>query len=104
MEPTAPLTGPAREYWDRHAPRLAAAGVLTESDRDAMTLLCQTWARVQVLDQVEPGPDNYREAIQYTNAVKQYERLAKQFGLLPRERKAAKMSVEPAAKKDEFGL
>lgn len=105
MNPTAKLSPNAQEFWDRHAERLTACGILTENDLDAFTLLAQTWARVQELAQaldIEPG--NFRAAIQYTNTVKQFERLAGQFGILPRVRRASKMKLEAAEQKDPFGL
>ncbi len=33
----------ARAEWQRVAPMLRRVGVLTEADRDALTLYCQTW-------------------------------------------------------------
>jgi phage terminase small subunit len=104
MEPTAPLTPTAREYWDRHARRLRRAGILTRSDLDSFTVLCQTWAKVQELQAIPAGADNYREMVQLSNMLKQYHAFAKQFGLMPRERRQSKMDVNPPQKKDEFGL
>jgi len=102
--PPFPLSATARDFWDRHNGRLRAAGVLTDADVESFLLLCQVWGKLQALDAVAPGPERYREMIQYTNLSKQYFTLARQFGLLPRERKAAKMETEPAKAKDEFGF
>lgn len=103
-EPNLPLTGEAREFWNRHYWRLKRARVLTKADPDSFALLCLVWGQLYALSGIQPGADAFREMIQFTNLTKQYQALAKQFGLLPRERKAAKMEVEAPAKKDEFGL
>lgn len=104
MEPTLPLSGAAKSFWGRHAKRLQKAKVLTDSDLDSFTVLCVTFGMIDRLKEVEPGADAYREMVQFCNLLKQYQALAKQFGLLPRERKQAKMSTEPEAEKDEFNL
>lgn len=105
MTPTVELNPEARAFWDRHAERLAAAGILTEHDVDAFTLLCQTWSRVQDLAAATANdPSDFRAAIQYTNVVKQFERLASQFGILPRVRRSAKMNLQPEPERDPFGL
>ena len=104
LAPTVPLCPTAQAFWDRHARRLRKAGVLTVSDLDSFTATCQTWAKVQELQRYETGADNFREMVQLNNLLKQYHAFAKQFGLLPRDRKAAKMDIAPPAKKDEFDL
>lgn len=104
MEPPVPLDGPARVYWDRHANRLKAAGTLTDADTESFALLCVTWGMLCRLQKVRPGAKRFRELIQFTNLQKQYQALAKQFGLLPRDRKASKMAAGPEPAKDEFGL
>lgn len=103
MQPPVPLSGPAREFWNRHAPRLTDAGVLTEADRETFAVLCLTWEKVLHLSQFEPGADRYREMVQLANMLKQYHSFAKQFGLMPRERKLAKMGQEKP-EEDEFGI
>ena len=56
-------------------------------------MLCLTWGKLQDLAGVRPGADTYREMIQLMNLLKQYQALAKQFHLLPRDRKAAKADL-----------
>jgi phage terminase small subunit len=102
--PPIPLSGEALAFWARHAGRLAAAGILTDADRESFAVLCLTWAKVLTLSAFEPGAGHYREMVQLTNLLKQYQALARQFGLLPRERRAAKMDAEPPPPRDEFGL
>ena len=96
------LEGEAKRYWQEHARPLTDAGILTERDVDSFALLCRVWGMLCELDS-GPGADNFRTMNQFVNLSKQYQSLAKQFGLLPRERKSAKMDIEPA-EKDEFGL
>lgn len=103
-EPPIALDYESRAFWNKHYRRLKRAGVLTSADVDSFAVLCMTFGKVQQLSGIAPGAANYREMIQLTNLLKQYQALAKQFALLPRERKQAKMEVTPPAKKDEFGL
>lgn len=86
------LKGEARKYWYSHAKRLADAGILTDADVESFALLCMTWGMIQEL-QAKPGAEHYREMTQYNNLIKQYLPLAKQFGMLPRDRKASKIDA-----------
>jgi hypothetical protein len=78
--------------------------VLTSSDANSFTILCYTYGMIAELSHIKPGADNYREMVQVGRLLKEYQSLAKQFGLLPRERKQSKMNTEPAPEKDEFDL
>jgi phage terminase small subunit len=98
MEPPIPLTGQALGFWTRHADRLADAGILSDRSLDSFVLLCQTWSMVQTLASFEPGSTNFREMVQFNQANKNYQALAKQFGLLPRDARASKMEPTSAAK------
>jgi hypothetical protein len=104
MEPPVPLTGHALSFWDRHAPRLEAAGILTAADAESFAVLCLTWDKLVALSAYPPGADSFREMVQLVNLKKQYHAYAKQFGLMPRERRAAKMDQDPPAQTDEFDL
>jgi phage terminase small subunit len=104
LRPTLPLTEAARGYWDRHARRLARLRILTPGDLDSFTLLCVTWGMLSTLSDTQPGADQFREMVQLANLQKQYLALARQFGLVPRERRAAKLEGEKPEQKDEFGL
>lgn len=99
MKPPIPLSGEALKFWKRHALRLKKAGILSDRSEDSFVLLCQTWGMVQALSGIEPGADAFREMIQLNNLLKNYQSLAKQFGLLPRDAKQAKMDAPPPAKK-----
>lgn len=103
-DPPLPLAGEALAFWHRHVPRLTAAEVLKPADLDAFAVLALVWGKLYQLAPVAPGEANYREMIQLVNLTKQFQALARQFGLLPRERKQAKMDVDPPPKKDEFDL
>lgn len=103
-EPPETLDGAALAFWDRHAARLADAGVLTDADVESFVVLCRTWANLEALRHVTPGADTYREMIQLANLTKQYVTLATQFALLPQRRKQTKMSVEKPKQTDRFGL
>jgi len=102
--PPLPLDPAALAFWTRHAGRLTAAGLLTAADTDSFAALCVTWSKLSAVAAAEPSEENYRLMIQFVNLLKQYQALAKQFGLLPRDRKAAKLDAEPPPPRDEFGL
>lgn len=103
-EPPLPLNTAARAFWDRHHDRLRAAGIMTDADVDSFCVLCLTWSKLAALASIEAGADQFREMIQLDRLTKQYAVLAKQFGLLPRDRRMAKMDGDQAPAKDEFGL
>jgi hypothetical protein len=102
--PPIPLGTDARRFWDKHYRRLKLAGVLTRADVESFALLCVVWGKIQELAALPALVGDFRSPIQLDRLLKQYHAYAKQFGLLPRERKQSKMDVAPPAKKDEFGL
>lgn len=102
--PTLPLNRTAREFWSRHYDRLHAAGLLTEADLDSFAVLCLTWSKLAALAEEEPGADQFREMVQLNQLLKQYQQYAREFGLLPRDRKRSKLEAEAPPAKDEFGL
>lgn len=104
FEPTLFLDPTARAFWDRHLARLTAAGLMTDADRDSFAVLCVTWSKLAMVARSEPGPDNFREMVQLNQLLKQYQAYAREFGLMPRDRKRSKLDGEPPPAKDEFGL
>jgi len=100
--PPRNLTGESLAFWQRHARPLWEASILTDRDIDSFSLLCRVTGTLNEMD-ISTGNDNFRVMIQFTNLLKQYQSLAKQFGLLPRERKIANMDMT-ADNPDEFGL
>lgn len=102
--PPIPLKTDARRFWDKHYRRLKRAGVLTGADVESFALLCVVWGKIQELAAVSLDLETFRTPIQLDRLLKQYHSYAKQFGLLPRDRRQAKMEITPPAKKDEFGL
>ncbi len=103
-EPPAPLGPDARRFWETHYRPLRRAGVLTRSDLESFALLCVVWGKIQELQAQPVEFDDFRGPIKLDRLLKQYHAFAKQFGLLPRERKTSKMEVTRPSKKDEFGL
>lgn len=104
MEAPLPLNKTAREFWDRHHDRLRAAGLLTDADVDSFAVLCVTWSKLAAISASEPGAGMFREMVQLNQLLKQYHAYAREFGLLPRDRKRSKLDAEAPAAKDEFGL
>jgi phage terminase small subunit len=106
MAPTPPvaLTGPAADFWKRHAERLWDAGILTDADLDSFTICCHAFAKVQELQALDAGEGNYRGMVQLVNFMKQFHSYAQQFGLMPKARKQARLSIDAPKAKDEFGL
>jgi phage terminase small subunit len=104
MEPPLRLNTVAREFWDRHAARLAAVGLLTAADQDTFAVLCIVWGKLSALAGTEPGEGQFREMVQLDRLTKQYHTLAREFGLAPKSRRRDKLDAEPAPAKDEFGF
>jgi phage terminase small subunit len=103
MDSPIPLDSMAQSHWQALAPALETDGILTDRDRFAFAIMCQIWSKLQSLDTSDPT--NYRAAIQHDRLTKSYHSYAKQFGLMPRERKQSKMQPKPAPKEDsEFKL
>jgi phage terminase small subunit len=104
MGPTLPLNRTARDFWDRHHDRLRAAGLLTDGDVDSFCVLCVTWSKLAAISQHEPGADQFREMVQLNQLLKQYQQYAREFGLMPRDRKRSKLETDAPPTRDEFGL
>lgn len=103
-EPPLPLNNVARAFWDRHHDRLKAAGLLTDADLDSFAVLCVTWSKLAAVSQSEPGADQFREMVQLNQLLKQYQAYAREFGLMPRDRKRNKLDADAPPASDEFGL
>lgn len=103
-EPNLPLNPTARAFWDRHAARLRAAGLLTDADLDSFAVLAVTWSKLSAISASEPGAAQFREMVQLNQLLKQYQAYAREFGLLPRDRKRSKIDAEPQTQRDEFDL
>jgi phage terminase small subunit len=104
VDPPLPLNKVAREFWDRHYDRLRAAGLLTDADLDSFAVLAVTWSKLAVVSRSEPGADQFREMVQLNQLLKQYQAYAREFGLLPRDRRRSKLDADAPPAKDEFGL
>lgn len=100
MTPPDRLTSIAADFWREHWPRLEAAGLVVPADATAFELLARTWELLQCVDPDEPKVGT----IKFVALAKQFERLAKQFHLMPADRSRRGVSLEPKQLKDEFGL
>ena len=105
--PTCPrwLSGDARKAWRRLAPRLYAAGLLTQVDQNALSRYCQLWARWRASEAhiLEHGavckmPSGYSAQNPHvgisTKLAALLSRLESDFGMSPSAR--TKISVAPA--------
>lgn len=102
--PPIPLSDHARRFWDKHYRPLRRSGTLTRADVESFALLCVVWGKIQELQALHAELCDFRTPISLDRLLKQNHSFAKQFGLLPRDRKQSKMEVSAPAKKDEFGL
>ncbi|VTR95228.1 unnamed protein product [Gemmata massiliana] len=102
--PPIPLGTHALAFWGKHYRRLKRAGVLTRADAESFALLCVVWGKIQELAAIPAMEADFRTPIQLDRLLKQYHAYAKQFGLLPRERRQSGMEITPPEKKDEFDL
>lgn len=91
------LKNEAAEFWRKHAPELQRVGLLKPTDAEGFALLCEVYRLIRTTD---PEIDS-KHAILFVSLLKQYQQLAKQFGLLPKDR--AKLFKEKQ-QLDEFGL
>ena len=86
MKMPSNLSNEGKKFWQRHAKNLVEENILTDRDYDSFVLLCKIHGMIQSIDGA-PSESNSRIMSQFINLTKQYQSLAKQFGLLPRERK-----------------
>jgi P27 family predicted phage terminase small subunit len=105
------LHGEAREEWKRLAPKLYAAGLLTELDTTALAALCvaqATWReasrKIAEEGSTVPGPGGVLRTSPWVRianqALQQVRLFAGEFGMTPVARQRVK--VEPPAPSDDF--
>ncbi|VTU02430.1 unnamed protein product [Gemmataceae bacterium] len=87
----------ASKYWDRHAKRLRAEGLLTPATFDSFVMLCRTHS---ILERLDPDDDPKTGIIKYVAMTRVYQQLAKGFGMHSDKPKAPQAGTET----DEFGL
>lgn len=88
-----------KNFWKKHNKRLQSAGLLTPADYESFALLCMTWERMLEASKGSDSKDN----VNYNSLSKQFVVLAKQFCLLPKDRKKSGLdTTEETA--DEFGI
>jgi hypothetical protein len=79
------LKDEAKEFWQQHWTRLVSEGsVDAERDVEGFSLLCEIW---RIIQHTDPTADN-GQALRFGSMLKQYHAYAKQYGLLPKDRKA----------------
>lgn len=88
--PNTLATDEARQCWAELSPLLAKAGLLSEGDRHALSLLCEAYS----LTRADPLDYKARDL---------YRRMLIEFGLTPSSRSRIKATVEkPKDQLDEF--
>jgi hypothetical protein len=94
------LTGEAAKLWKKHAKRLEAAELLTDADAEAFATLCEVWGLLRTANPTAADP---KERVWYIGLLKQWQSLAKQFALLPKDR--LRSGLDTTRKEtDEYGL
>ena len=73
------LEGEAKAFFKKHSKALADDDKLNERNSDSFALLCQVWALIRATDPLESP----QAGLRYIGLVKQYQALAKMYGLLP---------------------
>lgn len=90
------LDDTARSFWDRHARRLKAEGLLTESTFDSFVLLCKTYS---LLTRMDPETEK-NGMIKYIALSKLFQTYSRGFCMNTDKPKTTQASEEV----DEFGL
>lgn len=109
-EPPATLTDEAVKEWNRVAPELFAAKILTNADRAALAAYCQDWAdwveaRGKIIgdNKVVDSPSGYKMQSPWVaianKAHTNFMRVASEFGLTPASR--VRLATEPPESDDE---
>ena len=105
MEPLNHLKTEGRRVWDELFSKLTDAGVLTSSDLNAFTMLCESFDNVKRCDEVlrndrrvlhssqRADSPRHPQAVQRDKYVAERSALMRQFGLMPLARGTMK-SVE----------
>ena len=108
--PPAHLTAEAKREWWRMGRRLVRLGLMTEIDKAALAIYCQTWARweeaeakIREIDVVTPGPQfhKYRKALvkEAADAMRDLMKYLVEFGMTPSSRSRVHPS-KPAESED----
>ena len=98
-EPARPkgMTGDARKHWDRIVPDLVKRGMAKAIDAAALEQLCHLWAlSVATLKLLRKFPSESKTAGVYRGYVREYNAIAKRFGLAFGDRQKLKVVAKPA--------
>lgn len=79
-----------KAFWKKHYNRLMESGLMTVADEESFIQLCEVWSDLRTVDRDAGSP----QALRWGSLNKIYLALAKQFGMLPRDRKAAKLEPD----------
>jgi len=80
----------ALDYFKRHSKRLLAEGIIDEDDADTLAACADVWGQLR---RVDPDADS-KNAMRYNSLLKSWLALARQLGLLPRDRKRFNLATE----------
>jgi len=108
--PPAHLTAEAKREWWRMGRRLVQLGLMTEIDKAALAIYCQTWARweeaeakLREADLLTPGPQfhKYRKALakEAADAMRDLMKYLVEFGMTPSSRSRV-ASAKPPVEED----
>ena len=99
--PTPPkhLSNAARVYWKKIVPQLDAMGILTKVDATAIEMLCETYADIQGLRELQPLTPAIARQISDTD--RRLKNWLNEFGLTPASRSRV-TAAEKSEDRDEF--
>jgi P27 family predicted phage terminase small subunit len=103
-EPPRELTPLALDEWNRLAPELFRAGILTDADRGALAAYCQSWgdwvnARQQLIRDgiIVETPNGFKQPSPWLSiankAMANFMRYSSEFGLTPASR--VRLQIDP---------
>jgi len=90
------LTGRAAKIWRELAPKLHAAGLLTDLDVRQLAMLCAHWARWQALYEAGPEATDLTTVGLLRRESEIVQKLSAQFGLTPSARVGLKVAAPKA--------
>lgn len=73
------LESEGKAFFKKHSKALTDENKLDERNSDSFALLCQVWALIRATDPLESP----QAGLRYIGLIKQYQAIAKMFGLMP---------------------
>lgn len=103
LDPPAHLDAVARDFWNRNAPALAKADMLSPQDYDSFALLACVYSK---LIELQTDLTESRKIKTFNDLLGRYQSLARQFCLLPTARRQQAVSfgsnLDRYDEKEEF--